>query len=72
MAELNLIEREVIKTMADLGATKDASAKTAADIIKKSNRPRGLVANALASLAQKKVVQRVVKEKSAMYYTLKA
>jgi predicted transcriptional regulator len=72
MAELTRIEQEVVKAMTALGATKDSGAKSSAEIVKRSNRPKGLVANALASLARKKAVQRVARDKSATYYLSKA
>lgn len=72
MAELTTIEKSIIKAMEDLGATKDASIKTATEITRKSNRPRGLVTNSLSSLVQKKMIKRVAKETSAGYYIAKA
>jgi len=72
MAELTRTEQAIVKAMEALGATKDSSIKTVSEITKKSNRPPGLVANTLSTLAQKKVVKRVAKEKSAGYYLSKA
>ena len=72
MAELTRTEQAVIKAMEELGATKDSGIKSVSEITKKSNRPMGLVANTLSTLAQKKVVKRVAKEKSAGYYLSKA
>jgi len=71
MVELTPIEQAVIAAMQELGATKDTVIKTADDITKKSNRPKGLVTNALVSLAQKGVIKRVAREKAAGYYVLK-
>ena len=53
MVELTPIEQSVLQAMQELGATKDTVIKTADDITKKSNRPKGLVTNALVSLSQK-------------------
>jgi predicted transcriptional regulator len=71
MAELTPIEQAVIQAMQELGATKDTSIKTADDITKRSNRPKGLVTNALVSLMQKGVLKRVAREKAAGYYVIK-
>jgi len=71
MVELTPIEQAVITAMKELGATKDTVIKTADDITKKSNRPKGLVTNALVTLMQKGVIKRVAREKAAGYYILK-
>ncbi len=69
--ELTSIESIIIKAMEELGATKDNAIKTADDITKRSNRPKGLVTNTLVSLSQKGVIKRVVREKAAGYYIVK-
>jgi predicted transcriptional regulator len=71
MTELTQIEQAVISAMQELGATKDTSIKTADDITKKSNRPKGLVTNALVALSQKGVIKRIAREKAAGYYIVK-
>lgn len=68
MVELTPIEQVVVKAMQELGATKEDVIKTADDITKKSNRPKGLVTNTLVTLAQKGVIKRVAREKAAGYY----
>ncbi len=68
MAELTQIEQNILKAMQDLGATKDTAIKTADDIMKKTNRPKGLVNNTLTSLVMKGVVKRVAREKASGYY----
>ncbi|MCL4381836.1 transcriptional regulator [Candidatus Marsarchaeota archaeon] len=70
MVELNPIEQTVLKAMQELGATKDTSIKTADDIMKKCNRPKGVVTNSLVSLLQKGVIKRVAREKAAGYYII--
>ncbi len=70
MAELTPIEEVIVKAMQELGATKDTVLKTADDITKKCNRPKGLVTNALVSLAQKGVIKRVAREKASGYYII--
>lgn len=70
MADITPIEQIVLKAMEELGATKDSVLKTADDIMKKSNRPKSLVSNALTSLANKGVIKRVAREKAAGYYIL--
>jgi len=69
--DLTPIEQSVLQAMQELGATKDTAIKTADDITKKSNRPKGLVTNALVSLSQKGLIKRVAREKAAGYYVLK-
>ncbi|HIH50426.1 MAG: transcriptional regulator [Candidatus Micrarchaeaceae archaeon] len=71
MADLTPIEQAIIQAMQELGATKETVIKTADDITKKSNRPKGLVTNALVTLMQKGVIKRVAREKAAGYYILK-
>jgi predicted transcriptional regulator len=70
MVELSPIEQMVVKAMQELGASKDTALKTADDIAKKTNRPKGLVTNTLVSLSQKGVAKRVAREKSAGYYLM--
>ncbi len=70
MAELTPIEEVIVKAMQELGATKDSVIKTADDITKKCNRPKGLVTNSLVSLTQKGVIKRVAREKAAGYYVI--
>ncbi|MCL4411434.1 transcriptional regulator [Candidatus Marsarchaeota archaeon] len=70
MADLNPTEQLVVKALQDLGATKDSSIKTADDITKKCNRPKGLVNNTLVALVQKGVIKRVAREKASGYYIL--
>ncbi len=72
MAELTPIEKTIITAMRELGATKDTTIKTADDITRKSNRPKGLVTNALVALAQKGLIKRVAREKAAGYYIINA
>ena len=50
MVETTPIEKMVVKAMQELGATKESTLKTADDIAKKCNRPKGLVTNTLVSL----------------------
>jgi predicted transcriptional regulator len=68
MVEITPIEKMVVKAMQELGATKEGALKTADDIAKKCNRPKGLVTNTLVSLSTKGIVKRVAREKAAGYY----
>jgi predicted transcriptional regulator len=70
MVELNPLERLIVNAMKELGATKDSALKTAEDITKKTNRPKGLVTNAMVLMAQKGIIKRVAREKAAGYYLL--
>ncbi len=70
MVEMNPIEQLVVNAMKELGATKDTSIKTADDIMKKCNRPKGMVNNALVSLVQKNVIKRIAREKASGYYII--
>ena len=70
MVELNDIEKLMVKTLQELGATKMESLKTADDVMKKSNRPKSMVTNALTGLVQKGVIKRVVREKSSGYFVI--
>lgn len=68
MAELSPIEELIVQALKSLGATKETSIKTADDITKKCNRPKGMVTNNLVILSQKGVIKRVAREKAAGYY----
>jgi predicted transcriptional regulator len=72
MADLDPVEQLIVKAMQELGATKEATPKTADDITKKTNRPKGLITNKLVMLAQRGVIKRVAREKAAGYYLLQA
>lgn len=68
MAELTPIEEIILKTLQELGASSEDKMKTADDVQKKCNRPKGQVSNALVSLVQKGVVLRKAREKAAGYF----
>jgi len=53
-----------------LGATSMDKLKTADDVARKAVVPKNLVSVDLLALANKKVVKRIVREKSAGYYLL--
>ena len=72
MAELTPIEELIVQALKDLGATKDSVIKTADDITKKCNRPKGMVTNNLVLLSQKGIIKRVAREKAAGYYLVSA
>jgi len=69
--ELTPIESLVLEAMKGIGATSDEKKKTADDIAKKCNRPKGIVTNTMVSLVQKNLIKRVVREKSSGYYVIK-
>ena len=71
MVDLNPIEQIVLKAMEEIGASAEDKMKTADDIMKKCNRPKGQVSNALTSLVQKGVVARKAREKAAGYFIIK-
>ncbi len=71
MADMAGVEKLVINTMSRLGAVSEAEMKTAGEIAKGCNRPRGLVTNALASLVKKGTIKRVAREKASGYYMTK-
>ncbi|MDE1870302.1 MAG: transcriptional regulator [Candidatus Micrarchaeota archaeon] len=72
MVELNDVEKLMVKTLTELGATKMETLKTADDVMKKSNRPKSMVTNALTHLVNKGVIKRVVREKSSGYFVISA
>lgn len=71
MTDLTPIEQMIVKALQDLGASDETKMKTADDVQKKSNRPKGQVNNALMSLVTKGLVIRKVREKAAGYYLKK-
>jgi len=71
MADLTPIEQVILKAMEEIGASGEDKMKTADDIMKKCNRPKGQVSNALVSLVQKGVVARKAREKAAGYFIIK-
>ncbi|MEM3227916.1 MAG: hypothetical protein QXR58_01355 [Candidatus Micrarchaeaceae archaeon] len=72
MVDLDPVEQLIVKAMQEIGATKETSIKTADDIAKKCNRPKGLITNKLVTLAQKGVIKRVAREKAAGYYLIQS
>lgn len=72
MAELSPMEELIVQALRDLGATKDTVIKTADDIAKKCNRPKGMVTNTLVVLIQKGVIKRIAREKAAGYHLVNA
>ena len=70
--ELSPMEKLVVQAMQELGSTSEEKKKTADDIAKRCNRPKGLVTNALVTLSQKNMIKRVAREKAAGYYLIKA
>jgi len=68
--ELTEREQKIVDALKMLGATSMDKLKTADDVARKAVVPKNLVSNDLLSLANKKVVKRVVREKSAGYYLL--
>ena len=71
MADLTPIEQVILKAMEEIGASSEDKMKTADDVMKKCNRPKGQVSNALISLVQKGVVARKAREKAAGYFIIK-
>jgi len=71
MVELTPIEQLVIKTLQNLGATEESRMKTAEEVEKKSDRPKGQINSALMNLVGKGLVKRKVREKAAGYYLIK-
>ena len=72
MADLTQAEQLILKAMQELGANNESTIKTADDITKKCNRPKGLVTNSLVALSQKGMIKRIAREKAAGYYVLKS
>jgi predicted transcriptional regulator len=72
MVDLDPVEQLIVKAMQEIGATKDTSIKTADDIARKCNRPKGLITNKLVTLSQKGVIKRVAREKAAGYYLVQS
>ncbi len=66
------MEELIVQALRDLGATKDTVIKTADDIAKKCNRPKGMVTNTLVVLIQKGVIKRIAREKAAGYHLVNA
>ncbi|MCL4380791.1 MAG: hypothetical protein M1331_02030 [Candidatus Marsarchaeota archaeon] len=64
------IEEDILDAMKKLNASKEANSKPVKDIAAKANRPKPLVANALDSMAKKKIVGRRTASKSAQYFVL--
>jgi predicted transcriptional regulator len=71
MEELPPDEKKVYEAMKRLGATNPNSLKTADDIARTANLPKGRVANALTTMVGKGIAKRVAREKAAGYYLLK-
>lgn len=70
MVELTEFERKVVEVMKSLGATSPDKLKTVDHIARAAMLPKGRVANILLTLANKRVVKRVARQKAAGYYLL--
>ena len=70
MVELNPQEQKILAALHSLGAIASDKLKTADDIMRTSNLPKGVVGNVLTGLVGKNVVKRVAREKAAGYYAL--
>jgi DNA-binding IscR family transcriptional regulator len=68
--ELTEREQKIVDALKMLGATSMDKLKTADDVARKAVVPKNLVSVDLLALANKKVVKRIVREKSAGYYLL--
>ncbi len=68
--ELTDDERKIIDAMKSLGAIEEARTKDADQICGASPLPKGKVASLLVNLANKKVVKRIARHKSAGYFLL--
>ena len=70
MVDLTDDERKIVDAMKSLGTFEEAEAKDAEQICAASPLPKGKVSSLLINLANKKVVRRVARHKSAGYYLL--
>lgn len=70
MVDLNPIESKILEAMKALGASNEEKMKDADAIAKKALLPKGQVNNALLSLENKRMIKRVVRHKSAGYFTV--
>ncbi|MEM0158324.1 MAG: transcriptional regulator [Thermoplasmataceae archaeon] len=68
---LNPNEKKVYDAIKKLGATSEDKVKSADDIMKAAAVGKAIVTSALQTLAQKGLVKRVARQKSAGYYALK-
>jgi predicted transcriptional regulator len=71
MADLNPLEQKIVNALKEFGATDETKMKTADDVMKKSNMPKGQVTSALVTLVNKGIVVRKAREKSAGYFVKK-
>lgn len=69
--ELSPQMKKVYEGMLKIGATSDASMRTADDITRASGLGKDMVNNALTELRNRGIVKRVAREKSAGYYIIK-
>lgn len=70
MVDLTDDERKIVDAMKSLGTFDEAKAKDAEQICAASPLPKGKVSSLLINLANKKVVKRVARHKSAGYYLM--
>lgn len=68
MVELDDNEKKVVEAIKSIGAIKEDKLKTVDHIAKAAMMPKGVVANVIMSLSNKKIVKRVAREKAAGYY----
>lgn len=70
MVELTDDEKKIVEALKAFGATEPDKLKTADDIARKAAMPKNIAANRLVEMANKKILKRVAREKSAGYYVL--
>ncbi len=71
MSDLSPNAQKVYDTLKKIGATNPNSLKTADDVMRASQMPKGMMNNAILELVNKGYAKRVAREKSAGYYLTK-
>ncbi len=71
MSDLSPNAQKVYDTLKKIGATNPNALKTADDVMRASNMPKGMMNNAVLELVNKGYAKRVAREKSAGYYLTK-
>jgi DNA-binding IscR family transcriptional regulator len=70
VATLSENERKIADAMKDMGATDENKLKTVEDVCRKANMAKNIAANVLLEMANKKIVKRIVRGKSAGYFVM--
>lgn len=70
MSELNKIEKLIVDVLKNFNASKEQNSKSVKEIVIKANRSKSVTINNLDKLVKKKIIGRMIVNKSARYFLI--